>query len=334
MARVCDEIQQVVSEAGDDSSNMTYDFEKVIQLNGCLKMVTKDYLTKTQILMDIERLQAFEDIKAYDMYSCRFEYLQIPPTRTRVPSCPQCNKFNKELPKSSPQCPHHMIRGYSNYPKSRSKSAKVCTREQVRRLAVVFSQLGKMKGELGKMKGERIIAYLNVPGVAENRPLVSIGDLVRFRFKDIEVIGEVGDIQVKTETIMLFLPIPSRKIPAYYDALMNTKINDEWDNSSQDPNFGRFDVRFGLFGSRAHDIFRTTAFSAISNKFDQVIRVMAPTPFLHEIGKKSIRRPQIGISDWAHTLNSEQKHAVFDIVRKNHGQAPYCIYGPPGTNDT
>ena len=81
---------------------------------------------------------------------------------------------------------------------------------------------------------------------------------------------------------------------------------------------------------RAHDIFKNTAIFAVNNHIDQVMRVMAPTPFLENAKKKTIRRPQIGISDWANALNSEQKHAVFDIVRKNHGQAPYCIYGPPG----
>ncbi len=81
---------------------------------------------------------------------------------------------------------------------------------------------------------------------------------------------------------------------------------------------------------RAHDIFNSVAKVAVSNTIDQVVRVMAPTPFLENIKKKTVRRPHTGISEWANDLNSEQKHAVFDIVRKNHGEAPYCIYGPPG----
>ena len=59
-------------------------------------------------------------------------------------------------------------------------------------------------------------------------PSVCIGDLVRFRFEvSIEVIGEVGEVQVKTETYMLFLYIPLGKHASYALALMNSKNKDE-----------------------------------------------------------------------------------------------------------
>jgi hypothetical protein len=143
------------------------------------------------------------------------------------------------------------------------------------------------------------------------------------------------------------LPVPSELNSSYAKALMNSQNKDEVvvnmgrsfkrlsTNANNNEDIGRFDVRFGLFGYRVHDVFKAIAFSAISKKLEQVIRVMAPTPLLQRMQRKSERRLQIGISDWAHTsLNSEQKHAVIDILCKNNGLAPYCIYGPPGSGKT
>lgn len=80
-------------------------------------------------------------------------------------------------------------------------------------------------------------------------------------------------------------------------------------NKSKDmkyDNNGRFDVRFGLFGSRGHDIFKDI-FNQLSGKsMDQVARIIAPTPFLEGIQKKTDQRAQLGISDWDYSLNQEK----------------------------
>jgi helicase MOV-10 len=339
LAKVCDEIQSI-SERGND---VTYGFQATMEIHGCLEMVTRDYLTKMNILIDIERLQAMEDLKAYDMYSCQFEYIEIAPPRVFNAQCNGCRR-NKIRHNKSLYCAYHLNLASAEIYKNKTtfvitekyssteergkaiKASIVSTKEQ-------FQNLPDIMMRLGTTTGEKIIVYLNVPGVAENRPLVCIGDLVRFRFGNVEVIGEVGEVSIKTENVMFFLPIPydMNLCPEFFQALMYPKNKVFYHD---DPNIGRFDVRFGLFGSRAHDVFKETALSASSKSIDQVMRVMAPTPFLDKIQKKSVRRPQIGISEWANTLNMEQKHAVFDILRKNHGQAPYCIYGPPGTGKT
>ena len=101
---------------------------------------------------------------------------------------------------------------------------------------------------------KKIIAYLHVPGVTENHPLVSIGNLLRFRFGEKEVIWEVREVQVKTETILIFLPLPEHvtEYTEYVSALCYPK------NSPEPPNnlcgCFDFDVRFSLFSSRAHDV--------------------------------------------------------------------------------
>eukprot|EP00551_Chaetoceros_affinis_P011406 CAMPEP_0203681630 /NCGR_PEP_ID=MMETSP0090-20130426/43299_1 /ASSEMBLY_ACC=CAM_ASM_001088 /TAXON_ID=426623 /ORGANISM="Chaetoceros affinis, Strain CCMP159" /LENGTH=1407 /DNA_ID=CAMNT_0050550193 /DNA_START=193 /DNA_END=4413 /DNA_ORIENTATION=- len=335
LARVCDEIQSVL-ESRDE---MTKGFQVFMELHGCLKMVCKDYLTKINMLMDVERLQALDDLRDYDMYSCQFDYIMIPEPRDPVEDCVVCNKSKegRKMYSTKKFCAYHTNLYHSDvykdkdifsYTPGRNSAKVVKSTAQFTNLSDVLTKLGSE---------DKIIAYLTVPGVAENRPLVCIGDLIRLRLDSEEVIAEVGEVVVKTETIMLFLPIPDKleKSPLFETALRNPKNRPlESHDHCHSPTIGRFDVRFGLFGLRAHDIFKNTCQLAVAQSLDQVMRCLAPTPFLEKVQKKSIRRPQIGISEWANTLNSEQKHAVFDIVRKNHGQAPYCIYGPPGTGKT
>ena len=340
VAKVCDEIQTIV-EGGTVEPGV---LDAVVELKGCLKMVCQDHCTKTNMLVDIERLQAVEDVKAYDLYSCKFEFVEIPPPRQPEKGCPGCSKRvpEKKNPRRVKYCGYHTnlmyARNYrddTSFPilerSQGSNKASIVRGEQFGVLKDVIKELAKSSGA---RSGQRIIGYLCVPGVAENRPLVSIGDLVRLRFGQIECIGEVGEVEIKSERIMLFLPLVEcgHLLQDYFDALMYPKNRRMGDFLNR----GRFDVRFGLFQSRAHDIYKAAVSSAVSTSpgMEQVIRVVAPTPFLKGIQKKSARRPHIGISDWANTLNAEQKHAVFDIVRSNHGMAPYCIYGPPGTGKT
>lgn len=135
----------------------------------------------------------------------------------------------------------------------------------------------------------KIVAYLNVPGIVENRPMICIGDLVELRFRTAKVIGEVGEVQVKMETIMLVLPTPALRGSSYFSALKYSKAILKTETEIDSSDLGCFDVRFGLFRSRAaHDTFMATASSALSDKFDQVVCVIAPIPFLHNITKEPI----------------------------------------------
>jgi hypothetical protein len=135
--------------------------------------------------------------------------------------------------------------------------------------------------------GESLIGKITVPGVAENFPLISIGDLIRLRFSspgrgiNTEVVGEVVDVVVNTEQVTIRLPSPYQTannatigcLP-YLQALLHTtdyvvdalpllqfgiphviqavEINDSNQNEMLDGS--RFDVRFGFQGGRGFDI--------------------------------------------------------------------------------
>ncbi len=340
LARICDGIQRTIEEQQLGTNFSSY-LQTAMELRDCLDMVCKDYLTKTFMLMDIERLKSMNDLKAYDMYSCRFDSVEIPPPVGKVNGCPGCHRKPKGY--SEEMCLYHKFLSFDHRyvnPESmpRLEAIQGFNKPSIVKTDDQFARFEKMlKKPFNRNHEKEIIVHLTIPGIAENRPLVCIGDLVRFRFGFVEVIGDVREIQIKTERVMLFLPLPLVKnehcIP-YVKALITPKNRRELSLKKKHKNNGahyRFDVRFGLFGSRAHDIFKVTATNAIANNMDRVMRVISPTPFLENILKRSARRPQTGISNWNHkNLNLEQKHAVFDIVRGNHGQAPYCIYGPPG----
>jgi helicase MOV-10 len=151
------------------------------------------------------------------------------------------------------------------------------------------------------------------------------------------VIAEVINVDIKSEQIMLSLPLNGdySNCPGYFSALTCPSNCERFLPKRKHNAFhqnGRFDVRFGLFGHKAHGIFKHTLARALPK---QVVRITAPTLLLSGIQLKSNRRLQIGISEWANSdINMEQRHAVYDIVRKTHGSAPYIIYGPPGTGKT
>ena len=341
LAKVCDEIQSLTE--GYNGAGIS-DSDAALQLKGCQEMVCKDYLSKMQMLMDIERLQANEDMTAYDMYSLQFEHIEIPHPQSTAKKCYPCSKMEQHAGKKGPKsmssmCAYHsnlmhssQYTGVGSFPllektQGYNKASIVRARSQ---FSVLKTHLYEIS-EYREKKDQKIIGYLKVPGIAENRPLVSVGDLLRLRFGREEVLAEVGAMTIKTETIMLFLPIPCKWtcFPMYFRGIMNPKNlpRDFIGHHGGSADIGRFDIRFGLFSSRAHDIFKEVFRKAVVDSFDQVVRVTAPTPFLKHTQKKSVRRPHLGIAEWAHDLNAEQKHAVFDIVRKNHGEAPYIIYG-------
>ena len=131
-----------------------------------------------------------------------------------------------------------------------------------------------------------MIGKLTVSGLAENFPLISIGDLIRLRFScpergiNTEVVGEVADVIVNTEQVTIRLPSPFQ-IPnvtmgclPYLQSLLHTNENivdalpllqfgipssiqafDMTDSNRKEMlDRCRFDVRFGFQGGRGYDI--------------------------------------------------------------------------------
>jgi len=338
LARVCDEIQCIMENSS--GKGLSSILQTAMDLNERLKMVCKDYLVKTNILMDIERLQSLDDLNFYDMYSCRFECVEVPPPKK--PKHTSLDRMSSgNMQEGNLSLYHEIIKKDSRFEQFGSieemernlglnKPSILRTSKQFQSLLIHMESIN-----LSNLGENELIVHLIIPGIAENRPLVNIGDLVRFRFDSVEVIGSVSEVHTKIEKVMIFIPIPFRpsaQTQRFINSLLYPKNRDK--HVKKISHYGeefRFDVRFGLFASRAHDIFKATARTAVSQSINHLMRVIAPTPMLEHIVKKSERRPHIGISKWTHpNLNPEQKHAIFDIVRRNNGQAPYCIYGPPG----
>ncbi len=342
LAKLCDEIQNCTESIVKNGASTG--FRTVTRLHHQLEGACIDYITKMFMLMDIERVQAMEDIKAYDMYSCQFDAIEIPPPRIPQLSCPGCTR-RKVFPSSL--CAYHFNMSLSKaYDGNETDFSRLERMQGAKKASILTTeyQFYNLERMIVAMKIEEqrfnycIIGHLTVNGIAENRPLVVVGDLIRLRFGSEEVIGEVRSVTTKTESITIMLPIPIATQTAnvmnsgcnYLVALKHPRNKPGLKHNECIPN-GRFDVRFGLFSMKAHDIFRHTATTLTSLNKGKVIRILAPTTLLDKVQKKSQRRLQVGIAEWSNPLNAEQKHAVFDIVRKNHGEAPYIIYGPPGT---
>lgn len=162
-----------------------------------------------------------------------------------------------------------------------------------------------------------VVIRTNVPGVAEDFPLVSIGDFVRLIFRNpcnanisTEVIGEVADVIVKTEEVTIRLPSPFRRrsgrpfftansLP-YLQALLHTKhafidassllqyfprlpeqieTHDiPEEERSEIFNQFRFDVRFGFLGGRGFDIVNQVLGETLSQGMTNI-----QSPFAHHL---------------------------------------------------
>ena len=203
-----------------------------------------------------------------------------------------------------------------------------------------------------------------VHGLAENWPLVCVGDLVRLRFEDkglqVEVVGEVADVVVKTEILTILIPPPvfdasAADIFPYINAVLHTKTHfidykDHWGAQPMNEShshLGRFDIRFGFLGGLGFKIAKNVIKPFIdgclrgsTKSIQHVGRIVAPTISLVTAGmndKKVIpthssNRSSNQITDWIHPLNLEQRQAVVDIVfRPRTNKAPYLIVGPAGT---
>ena len=196
---------------------------------------------------------------------------------------------------------------------------------------------------------------------------MSVGDLVRFRFEAIgfrnEVIGEIADVVIKTETVTVFIPTPlfGNDLFPYIQAILHTKTHfidareiltshgntNHWRSQLMNEthsHLGRFDLRFGFLGGRGFTIARNAILpftGAGTKNLQHASRIVAPT--LASVTSESSRkthitttsnRPMHSITYWVNPLNQEQKQAVVDIVLKTHASIPYIIVGPAGTGKT
>lgn len=330
VARICDQIQTLVED--DDRRD---DFQTALELAECHKTVCLDYITKLNMVMDVERLQTFDDLSHYDLYSCKFDSVEFPPPPRPIPSCCAC--VRREVTNGT-LCGYHsnleLAEGYRNFDsfpilETRPKASMVSTK-----LQFDYLQRNMEKLSSPSSSGSRFIAYISVPGVAENRPAVSIGDLLRLRFvDDLEVVGEVSAVDIQKEKIMLFLPLPSSQ-GKYLNAIMHPKNKgfirkEEGSGSTMNhpADFARFDVRFAT-SSRAHSVFKSAMKHSFSKSMEQIKRIIAPSLFISGIKKKN-QRSRMDCA-WLQNLNIQQKTAVQDILESNHSSAPYIIYGPPG----
>jgi len=343
VAKSCDDIRDYMLESSVSRENSNLVDDKLMELFGNNVLICRNYLTRMIMLLDIERVQSNEEIKRYDMYSCKFESIEIAPPVVPSMKCKICSggtSGTKDHKQKKRYCGYHLaISLHDSFNDFESAIKRQRGRGVLSRITCKkqFEKLNKILRSLGKV-GERIVARISIPGVAENRPLLSIGDSVRFRFsqhgRSCEVLGEVAEVHIKSEVVTVFLPPPfsdGNKHFPYSEALMSPKNNPE---RVTDEHTGRFDVRFGQFGSRGFDIFQKSLSDAIQSRPSGICRVIAPTPLLKGIIKRSDRKESSEIDEWINPVNEEQKQAVYDIVHSNHGRAPYIVFGPPGTGKT
>ncbi len=337
VARFCDEIYEMKELTNKEQNLHT--------------MICRDYVTRTRMLVDVERDSTLQDMKAYDIYSHKFEYIEIPPPSRINPHCLACKMKQTGIIPFTPGsdkkfCAYHY--NLSMHDEYKFKGLKsfwnLENRTGKQRASIIKcpNQYENVYETLKRMKYDnKLVGHLIIPGVAENRPLVSIGDLLRLRFNGTttEVICEVAEVEIKTERVLVFLPNHEQMDP-YLEALLFTRNMVLPSNTKHfnDPHRGRFDIRFGLFQTRGYELYHNLI-NNLSNENALPIKLLRTIVPTHQLDKNVVRksacRLHIGISDWCNKmLNAEQKNAVFDIVRKNHGVFPYLINGPAGTGKT
>lgn len=363
-----------------------FDTRDIKRINGCgtvaenrdeivFERKIRDYLKRLAILVDMDNQRSLEEIREHDLYEQRLGELTIPPPTVHHPGCNICSLMRESgttgyevdslmeaigrRSKTNLCGYHYALMCLTNKQRSYVNGRPVpvaLTVDLQRRLSIVLALM---------QPSDKIRTKMKIPGVSENRPLVSPGDYVRFRFQAgqfvTEVVGEVTDITIKTEEVGIFLPAPfmganvrSEKVYPYVQALLcagvpPSQFRDAMpvcqsaqyfdippllDLRNWEKHVGRCDLRFGLFGGRGFEIARELL---LEKKvcFQHAERLVAPTHRLSGICDASARRSQIGVSKWAHpSINYEQKQCVFDILRRNSGAAPYIIMGPPGTGKT
>ncbi|KRT80959.1 hypothetical protein AMK59_5131, partial [Oryctes borbonicus] len=157
------------------------------------------------------------------------------------------------------------------------------------------------------------ILELEVPGLAEKRPSLVPGDLVRIRFHEDHTVYRAIVKKIGDKTIDIH-----QMHPDLYNAI------------SQDPQL-ELDVAFEanrLHYERMHQAIDICVKNGLLN-------VLCPDVYL--ANQRVV--PQFQISDSSFfnrkiLSNPQQKAAVLNILNKTSFHAPYVVYGPPGTGKT
>jgi len=294
--------------------------------------MVRGYITRLLSLLSLERLRCKRDVqKLHDMYSRRWERVSLRPPMTPVPGCRSCmeklgmpiyqhtrgGEFQEEL------CAYHLAVVHSGF-REGGKSSLVHLNSDLL-LSIFPFILTRLRPE------DKLVTELSVPGLAENYPLLSIGDAVRFLFTmkgmglENEVVGEIIDVNVRAEKITTYLPSPlftvknshgrmNPRVMPYLQALLCNRLSvvdaaalvyqrdipfhshvRPWD-ASRDRHLGMFDLRFGLFGGRGFGIAEST--------LQESLRKCAILPleliYLQQDFSKKEKRSSDVISNWFH----------------------------------
>jgi len=325
-----------------------YGYGEKFLLNKKLKSVKqiRGYLLRMLSMLEMERIRSLEDMKRHDLYSVQWlNGIEIPPPKKAHQKCRACGSHcGNSLPSQSNSnflCAYHHAcmlfrEDDSNVSRllSMRKPIPMNSKERLEILPLLFRMMRPV---------DKIVVKIEVPGVAENYPLVSIGDIVRLRFNAVgysnEVLGEVANVVIKTEIITVLLPPPfcqnrefSFSTLPYVQALLSSKfyIVDAQHICVPNPSthsriarprvdadnqVGRFDVRFGLFGGVGFDISRKSLLGAVSlteirkadnyffNYMVHIMRCVCPIPYKQDIWETIEDTSTDGFQNKKYTFN-------------------------------
>ena len=152
---------------------------------------------------------------------------------------------------------------------------------------------------------------LTVPGLAENRPSVLRGDMIRVIFPAKRMnMGRVSQVRLLTACLTL-----NKHFAKQYN-----------------PSVDKVDVQFSL----SRTVFRTSHYGMAQAETHLQALMLQPSLTLYQA--RSPTPPRVERKHqfkWANRLlNKEQQAAVQQIVWGSARPMPYCIFGPPGTGKT
>ncbi|ETV68410.1 hypothetical protein, variant 2 [Aphanomyces astaci] len=169
---------------------------------------------------------------------------------------------------------------------------------------------------------------LDVPGAIEGRPVLLQGGSVRLRasgglLSQVEIHGVVLEVKGTVVTLLVPCTVHSADVASVLPPhLFNPFVAQQLYASES------FHVRFTFprYGLRL-------AYDALANLTSSTMAILHPDAF----PATNLFRPRVRLHDmmpFNDQVNDRQLQAVWHIVNKSSGLAPYIIFGPPGTGKT